>query len=84
MNNDTKNDFFSQGFLFLSPVNSDFKLEQEKAVKCGTKQTMSENILFNFLMCPYVSYVINFIYNYKQRILNHIRYIRAISFVFIK
>ncbi len=26
MNNDTKNDFFSQGFLFLSPVNSDFKL----------------------------------------------------------
>ncbi len=26
MNNDTKNDFFTQGFLFFSPVNSDFKL----------------------------------------------------------
>ncbi len=26
MNNDTKNKFFSQGFLFFSPVNSDFKL----------------------------------------------------------
>ncbi len=36
-------------------------------MKCerGTKQTMGENILFNFLMCPYVSYVVNFIYNYK-------------------
>ncbi len=50
--------------------------------KCerGAKQTMGENILFNFLMCPYVSYLVNFIYNYKQRILNHIRYIRAHKF----
>ncbi len=45
-------------------------------MKCerGTKQTMGENILFYFLMCPYVSYVVNFIYNYKQRILNHISF----------
>jgi len=42
---------------------------------------MDENILFNFLMFPYVSYVVNFIYNYKQRILNHIRNIKAHKFL---